>query len=258
MYALVMLFVALGYLAVVRALERPSLAPARGGGGRHRAAALHALLVVLAARGRRRDGRRSSRSGATAAERARAARGARRARGRRAHVRAVGAVVPLPAAPHRDAVGRAGEPVRELGGGVHARSAATCTRPGWMLLVLVAARRVRGGDRGRRPARDPRPAAPNAACASRPRSRSARSALGLVVGRLSGTTFEGRYASVAFPLFVAVGRVRSAGVRRSAGADRRARARARARRVGRDQQRRPAAHAGVPARPDHPRRGRAR
>ena len=30
-------------------------------------------------------------------------------------------------------------------------------------------------------------------------------ALGLVVGRLSGTTFEGRYASVAFPLFVAVG-----------------------------------------------------
>ena len=30
-------------------------------------------------------------------------------------------------------------------------------------------------------------------------------ALGLLVGRLSGTTFEGRYASVAFPLFVAVG-----------------------------------------------------
>jgi hypothetical protein len=30
-------------------------------------------------------------------------------------------------------------------------------------------------------------------------------ALGLLVGRLTGTTFEGRYASVAFPLFVAVG-----------------------------------------------------
>jgi hypothetical protein len=202
MYALVMLLVAVGYLAVVRALERPSI-------GRLAVVAVvtgllfythywsFPLLAVTAATvaviaWRRPAGERRAPLSVLAAF-------------------VVGALTFAPWVPsflyqlHHTGTPW-GAPVSpfgswaaaftSFGGNVHAA--------GWMLLVLVLlgvfAVTIAGD--GRHVILDlltQRGARVEAAVAF------GTVALGLLVGRISGTTFEGRYASVVFPLFVAVG-----------------------------------------------------
>ena len=187
-------------------------------GGRHRPAALHPLLVVRAARGHgvvarggrvRRAGRRPRR----AARRSLGALGVGRA-----HVRAVAA---------RRSCTSSGTPERRgaapvspfgswaaaftsFGGNVHAA--------GWMLLRARAARRVRGGDRGRRPPRR---------CSTCGTVRGVRVeaavafgtvALGLLVGRADRHHVRGPVRVGHVPALRRGRRVRAAGVRRPAGA----------------------------------------
>jgi hypothetical protein len=200
MYALVMLLVALGYLAVVRALEQPGLV---------RLAAVvvvtglllythywsFALLAVVAVTvaviAIRRDG--SERTAAVAVLGA----------------LGVGALTFAPWASnflyqlHHTGTPW-GAPVSPFGSWAAAFSSfgGNAHAAGWMLLVLVLlgvfAVAIAGD--GRHVVLDlgtQRGVRVEAAIAF------ATVGLGLVVGRLTGTTFEGRYASVAFPLFVA-------------------------------------------------------
>ncbi len=200
MYALVMLLVALGYLAVVRVLERPSL-------GRLACLAVvtalllythywafpllvvvGGLLVVLAIRD---EG------------------GARAAALRALAAMAVGALAFAPWAPDfvfqlRHTGTPWGAPVSPTGSWATAFSSfgGNAHPAGWALGVLVLVGVfATAGDR-RHVVIDlwtQRGVRTEAAVAF------ATLALGLLVGRLSGTTFEGRYASVAFPLFLVVG-----------------------------------------------------
>ena len=255
MYALVMLFVALGYLAVVRALERPTAVRLVERGAAHRRVALHPLLVVLAARGHR--GRRGRGRGPRRSRRTcRAAARARCARRRPAHVPAVGSGLPVPAAPHRDAVGRARQSRRELVGGVQlvrwqcARGRVDAARAG-------AARCLR---RGRRRRPSPRRA--------RPRDRARRAGGGRGRVRHGGARAPDRPTDRHHVRrSLRVGGVPALRRGRPPSGCSRSATHACARECsswrscwapGAGQQRRPSAHAGVPAGTDHPRPGRTR
>jgi mannosyltransferase len=202
MYALVMLFVALGYLAVVRALERPSLLRLAT------VAVVTGLLLythywsfsLLAVTGL-----------ALVVVTLRRARADRAAPLSVLAALAVGALTFVPWVPsflyqlHHTGTPW-GAPVSPFGSWAAAFTSfgGNVHPAGWMLLVLVLlgvfAVAIAGD--GRHVILDlgtQRGVRVEAAVAF------GTVALGLLVGRLSGTTFEGRYASVAFPLFVAVG-----------------------------------------------------
>jgi hypothetical protein len=202
MYALVMLFVALGYLAVVRALDRPSLLRL----------ATVALLTGLLLYTHYWAFSLLAVAAVTVAVSAFRRNGADRVAPLSVlGAFAVGALTFVPWVPsflyqlHHTGtpwgapvspIGSWAAAFTSFGGNVHAA--------GWMLLVLVLlgvfAVTIAGD--GRHVILDlltQRGVRVEAAVAF------GTVALGLVVGRLSGTTFEGRYASVAFPLFVAVG-----------------------------------------------------
>jgi mannosyltransferase len=201
MYSLVMLFVALGYLAVVRALERPSLvrlaAVALLTGlllythywAFSLVAVVAVVLVVIAVRNA--GGRRAAIATLAAV--------------------AVGGLTFLPWLPNflyqlQHTGTPWGAPVSPFGSWAATFSSfgGNAHPAGWMMLglVLLGVFAVAIAGDGRHVVLDlltQRGVRVEAAIAF------GTVALGLLVGRLTGTTFEGRYASVAFPLFVAVG-----------------------------------------------------
>src|SRR4051812_42156636 len=202
MYALVMLFVALGYLAVVRALERPGFVRL----------ATVALLTGLLLYTHYWAFSLLAVTGITlvliALRRPRADRGAPLAV---LASLAVGALTFVPWVPsflyqlHHTGTPW-GAPVSPFGSWAAAFTSfgGNVHPAGWLLLVLVVlgvfAVTIAGD--GRHVILDlltQRGVRIEAAVAF------GTVALGLLIGRLSGTTFEGRYASLAFPLFVAVG-----------------------------------------------------
>lgn len=200
MYALVMLGVVLGYLALARALEQPTLPRlAAVAAVTGLLLATHywafpllgvttALLMVWAIRGR--------------ADRQRAARRAMAAV-------AVGCLTFVPWVPSflyqlRHTGTPWGAPVSPFGSWATAFKSfgGNAHLAGWILVVLVLLGLFATALDGRHFSVD---------MATRPGVRLeaivavATLAIGLLIARTSGTTFEGRYASVVFPLFVLVG-----------------------------------------------------
>ncbi len=201
MYALVILLVFVGYLAIMRVLDRPSWGRLLCSRLVTAAAALHALLGVRAAR-RRRAWLLVARGAATPTTSA------------VRHALAIGALVVgaltfipwlptfrVPGPAHRHAVGRAREPGREhRRGGEDVRRQHPRRRAGRCCSWSCSAVFARGIDRRHLERRPLDPA----------RAVRIEVAIGfLTLGARparspgsTGTTFEGRYAAVMFPLFL--------------------------------------------------------
>ena len=199
---LTMVLVLLGYLAVWRAVERPTLGRLAADRAGHRGAALHPVLGVLPRRrGRRRPSSGSS-GGAAATQRATALRILARDRGRRSALRPVAADVRVPDAAHRHAVGHADEPADER----RARHHRLRRRPHDRGLDARPPARAARVARAVRPHARPlehrrRPAHRRRASAGSGSSARSRSSAGSRSRSSRGSGFQSRYAAVMYPLF---------------------------------------------------------